>query len=151
MIYFDHDGRPTAVDFTHPVDVLEPEDCEAPERVMSDTKYRDLVIRIARTFFTGEPKITVVAWRIIAGDTWDSIRACARRAGCTAQAVSRRIGIIREEFGVRPSARQQRSLDRWLAGERFKRKRQEIFQPPAAASDDQSKTNTFTQLKGVRP
>lgn len=150
MTWFDHDGRPTAVDFTHPVELLEPEDCEAPERAMSAEKYRQLVLQIARTFFTGEPKITVVAWRIIVGDNWESIRACARRVGCTAQAVSRRIGIIREEFGVRPSARQQRRLDRWEAGERFKRKRQEIFQPPAAASDDQSKTNTFTQLKGVR-
>lgn len=150
MTWFDHDGRPTAVDLTHPVDVLEPEDGEEAERVLSAAQFRRLVIRIAQTFFTGEPKITVVAWRIIAGDTWDSIRACARRAGCSAQAVSRRLGIIREDFGLRPPTRHQRSFDRWLAGERFKRKRQEIFQPPAVASDDQSKTNTFTQLKGVR-
>ena len=150
MTWFDHDGRPTAVDLTHPVEALEPEGGEAQERVMSGEQFRQLVMRIAETFSTGDPKITVVAWRIVAGDNWESIRACARRVGCTAQAVSRRFGIIRQEFGVGPSPRQQRRLARWEAGERFKRKRQEIFQPPAVASDDQSKTNTFAQLKGVR-
>lgn len=57
MTYFDQDGRPMAVDTTLPVDILEPEDCEAPERVLSAAQFRWLVIRIARTFFTGEPKI----------------------------------------------------------------------------------------------
>jgi hypothetical protein len=98
MTWFDHDGRPTAVDLTHPVEALEPEGGEAQERVMSGEQFRQLVMRIAETFSTGDPKITVVAWRIVAGDNWESIRACARRVGCTAQAVSRRIGIIRQEW-----------------------------------------------------
>jgi hypothetical protein len=150
MTYFDQDGRPMAVDTTLPVDILEPEDCEAPERVLSAAQFRWLVIRIARTFFTGEPKITVVAWRIIAGDTWDSIRACARRAGCTAQAVSRRLGIIREDFGLRPTAGHQRSFDRWMDGERFKTIRRGDRNPPAA-DEDQLKTNTHATRKGGRP
>ena len=46
MTCFDHDGRPTAVDFTHPVDVLEPEEHEEPDRGLSAAQFRDLVIEI---------------------------------------------------------------------------------------------------------
>ena len=142
MPWFEHDGRPTAADLTHPVDLLEPEVVDEPERGLSASQFRRLVIRIARTFFTGNPKITVVAWRIVAGDTWESIRACAHRAGCSAQAVSRRLGIIREEFGLRPATGHQKRLDRWMDRDRFKRKRQELFRTPAATDEDQLKTNT---------
>jgi CDP-paratose 2-epimerase len=55
MTWFDHDGRPTAVDLTHPVEALEPEGGEAQERVMSGEQFRQLVMRIAETFSTAAP------------------------------------------------------------------------------------------------
>ena len=77
MTYFDQDGRPTAVDTTHPVELMEPEE-ESPDRGMPPLiKVVDFV---ARTFLAGDPKITHVAWRILLGDEWDAIRACARRS-----------------------------------------------------------------------
>lgn len=140
MPWFEHDGRPTAADLTHPVDLLEPEVDDEPERGLSPSQFRRLVIRIARTFFTGNPKITLVAWRIISGDTWESIRACARRAGCTAQAVSQRIGIIKSEFGLLPPTTHRKRLDRWLDRDESKRKRQALSRTPAAPDEDQLKT-----------
>jgi hypothetical protein len=150
MTWFDQDGRPTAVDTTHPVDLLEPDDA-ATER---DTPSLILVVEaVARTFFPGDPKITLVAWRILLGDEWDAIRACARRAECSAAAISRRLAILSRQFKMRPSKRHVRRLERWEQREQFhdmlQQKRREDRNPPAA-SDDQSKTNTFTQLKGVR-
>ena len=71
------------MDERHPVDFLEPEE-ESSERGTPPTIM--VVEAVARTFFTGNPKITLVSWRIMLGDDWDSIRACARRAGCTAAA-----------------------------------------------------------------
>lgn len=142
MPWFEHDGRPTLADLTHPVDLLEPEVVDVPERGLSPSQFRRLVIRIARTFFTGNPKITVVAWRIIAGDTWESIRACARRVGCSAQAVSQRIGIIKDEFGLLPPTGHRKRLDRWLDRDESKRKRQALSRTPAAPDEDQLKTKT---------
>lgn len=149
MPWFENDGRMTAVDQTHPVDVLEPEEVEEPERGLSVAQFRELVIRIARTFFTGHPKITVIAWRIVAGDTWESIRACARRVGCSPQAVSRRLAIIKEEFGVIPGPRHQKRFDRWLR--RPQKKRQEATRPPAAPYEDQLEEDDLRPKKGGHP
>ena len=151
MTWFDQDGRPAAVDTTHPVDLLEPDD-SAAER---DTPSLILVVEaVARTFFTGDPKITLVAWRILLGDEWDAIRACARRARCSAAAISKRLAILSRQFNMRPPRRHVRRLSRWQHQETcrdlLQQKRREDQNPPAA-SDDQSKTNTFTQLKGGRP
>lgn len=151
MTWFDQDGRPAAVDTTHPVDLLEPDDAAA-ER---DTPSLILVVEaVARTFFTGDPKITLVAWRILLGDEWDAIRACARRARCSAAAISKRLAILSRQFNMRPPRRHVRRLSRWQHQETcrdlLQQKRREDQNPPAA-SDDQSKTNTFTQLKGGRP
>lgn len=141
MPWFEHDGRPTLVDLTHPVDLLEPEVVDEPERGLSPSQFQRLVIRIARTFFTGNPKITVVAWRIIAGDRWESIRACARRVGCSAQAISQRIGIIKDEFGMLPPTGHRKRLDRWLDRDESKRKRQALSRTPAAPDEDQLEDN----------
>jgi hypothetical protein len=151
MTWFDQDGRPAAVDTTHPVDLLEPEDTE-PER--GTPPLITVVEAVARTFFTGDPRITLVAWRILLGDEWDAIRACARRAGCSAAAISKRLAILSRQYKLRPPKKHLRRLTRWERQETFhdllQQKRREDRNPPAA-SDDQSKTNTFTQLKGARP
>ena len=140
-----------AVDETHPVDLLEPEDTR-PER---DTPPLITVVEaVARTFLTGDSKITLVAWRILLGDEWASIRACAQRAGCTAAAISRRLAILSRQFNQRPSVRHQRRLARWEQREKFrhqrKQKRREDRNPPAA-SDDQSKTTRHAEESGGRP
>lgn len=150
MTWFDQDGRPTAVDETHPVEVLEPEDPQ-PER---DNLSLILVVeKVARTFLSGDARITLIAWRVLLGDEWESIRACARRSGCTAAAISKRLAILSRQFNQRAPIRHQRRLARLEARERFhnliQNERRKDRNPPAA-SDDQSKTNTFTQLKGVR-
>jgi hypothetical protein len=142
MTWFDQDGRPAAVDITHPVDLLEPDDAAA-ERDMPSLIV--VVEAVARTFFTGDPKITLVAWRVLLGDEWDSIRACARRAECTAAAISRRLAILSRQFKLRPPRMHLRRLTRWEQRETFhdllNQKRREDRNPPAA-SDDQSKTDT---------
>ena len=151
MTWFDHDGRPAAVDTTHPVDLLEP-DVTTPER---DTPSMIVIVEaIARTFLTGDPRITLVSWRILLGDEWDAIRACARRAGCTAAAISRRLGILSRQFNLRPPRRHVRRLARWQRQDAFhdllKQKRREDRNPPAA-SDDQSKTTHHAEESGGRP
>ena len=147
MTYFDQDGRPTAVDMTHPVELMEPEE-ESPDRAMPPLiKVVDFV---ARTFLTGDPKITLVSWRIMLGDDWESIRACARRAGCTAAAISRRVAILTRQLKKRPPKKHERSLARWEQREQFQTLRREGFHPPAA-DEDQLKTNAPTEEKGGRP
>jgi hypothetical protein len=150
MTWFDQDGRPAAVDMTHPVDLLEPEDTQ-PER---DNISLILVVeKVARTFLTGDSKITLIAWRVLLGDEWESIRACARRSGCTAAAISKRVAILSRQFKQEAPKRHQIRLARMEQRKQFQSllegERREDRNPPAA-SDDQSKANTFTQLKGVR-
>ena len=151
MTWFDQDGRPAAVDTTHPVDLLEPDD-ETAER---DTPAMILVVEsVARTFLTGDPRITLVAWRVLLGDEWDSIRACARRSGCTAAAISRRLAILTQQFKMRPPRRHVRRLARWQRQGTFRdlltQKRREDRNPPAAR-DDQSKTTHHAEESGGRP
>jgi hypothetical protein len=142
MTWFDQDGRPAAVDMTHPVDLLEPED-EPQER--GTPPLITVVEAVARTFFTGDSKITLIAWRVLLGDEWESIRACARRSGCTAAAISKRVAILSRQFKQETPKSHQRRLARLEQRERFqsllKRERREDRNPPAA-SDDRSKTDT---------
>ncbi len=145
--WFDDNSSLVAVDERHPVDYLEPEEA-SPERGLP--AMITIVEAIARSFFTGEPKITLVSWRILLGDEWESIRACARRAGCTAAAISRRVGILARDFKIRPHKQNLRRLGRWVASERFQTLRREGFHPPAA-DEDQLKTCTQTTRKGGRP
>ncbi len=151
MTWFDDHGRPTAVDMTHPVDLLEPEET-APDRGMPAAIV--LVEEIARTFLTGDPKITLIAWRIMLDDEWSSIRACARREGCTAAAISKRLAILSRRFHRRVPQRHVRRLSRWEQREKFRdllrQERREDRNPPAAC-DDQSKTNHHAEESGGRP
>jgi hypothetical protein len=151
MTYFDQDGRPTAVDTTLPVDLMEPLE-ESPDRDLPPLI--TVVDFVARTFLTGDPRITHIAWRIVLGDEWEALRACARRSGCTAQAISRRVGILSRLQKRKVPEDHARKLARWEQREEFRDrlngKRREDRNPPAA-SDDQSKTNTHAKLKGGRP
>jgi hypothetical protein len=150
MTWFDQDGRPAAVDMTHPVDLLEPDDT-ADER---GTPSLILVVEaVARTFFTGDSKITLVAWRILLGDEWDALRACARRGGCTAAAISRRLAILSRQFKMRPPRRHVKRLARWQQQATFRDPRQEKRREdrnPPAASDYQSKTTHHAEESGGR-
>lgn len=151
MTWFDDDGRPTAVDATHPVDLLEPEDVDSDRGMPSAIV---LVDTIARTFCTGDPKITLIAWRIMLHDEWESIRACARREGCTPAAISKRLAILSRLFRRRIPKRHLRRLARWEQREKFRdmlrQERREDPNPPAAC-DDQTKTNHHVEESGGRP
>ena len=145
--YYENGCR-IAVDHTTPVDVLEPES-EPTHRI--DADFLTLIEKIASTFLRGDPEVTRIAWRFLLRKEPMSIRACARRAGCSAAAISKRVRILSEEFRLPLSNPKIRELRRHLANQYWEeRKRREDVNPPAAC-DDQSKTNAFTQLKGVRP
>jgi hypothetical protein len=146
--YFDDNRCRVAVDHTTPVDVLEPE----VESSRADS--HDLLTvteRVAATYLTGNPALTRIAWRVLLNKEPESIRACARRAGCSPAAISKRVMILSEQFNVplrNPHIRAMRSRitrDSWR-----KRKRREDRNPPAA-NDDQSKTNDRAEVKGGRP
>ena len=149
MPWFDHDGRPTAVDLTHPVDVLEPDEA-SPAHDLPDAL--TLTERIAESYLAGDPAITRIAWRVLLNHEPASIRACARRAGCTAAAISRRAAILAEQFGMPLRRPQIRALRRWLTRESWKTRRRRDTCPAAACDDDQTKTNTHqAESKGRRP
>ncbi len=145
--WFDDNSSLVAVDERLPVDYLEPEEA-SPERGLP--AMITVVEAVARTFLTGDPKITLVSWRIMLGDDWESIRACARRAGCTAAAISRRVAILSRQLKKQPPKAHVRSLARWEQREQFQTLRREGLHPPAAY-EDQLKTNTPTEEKGGRP
>jgi hypothetical protein len=148
MTWFDQDGQPAAVDFTHPVDILEPEEAP-PDRGVAHTL--TLTERIADTFVTGNPEITRIAWRVLLNQEEDSIRACARRAGCTAAAISRRAKILAETFGLPLRRPQIRALRRWLAHESWKTRRRQDTRPTAACDEDRLEENNLHSKKGGRP
>jgi hypothetical protein len=149
MTWFDQDGRPAVVDTTHPVDILEPESLPMERQT---PQLRVIVEAVARSFITGDPPITLVAWRILLGDEWESIRACARRSGCSAAAISKRLAILSRQFKLRQPTSHQRRLARLKQRERFsfmERKRREEINPPAA-HEDQLETNTPINEQEVR-
>ena len=146
-IMFDDHGMPVAVDYTHPVDILEPEE-PAPER---DFTCAPIVVeRIARTFFGTDPKITQVAWMIVLDDDSASIRACATRHGCSAAAISKRVKLISREFDLPVRVAHIAALERMERRQTRKGKRREDRNPPAA-SDYQAKTITPAEESGGRP
>ncbi len=137
--YYENGCR-IAVDHTTPVDVLEPESGPTHE---IDSDLLTLTEKIASTFLRGDPEVTRIAWRFLLRKEPMSIRACARRAGCSAAAISRRVRILSEQFNLSLSNPKNRELRRMLANEYWeKRKRREDVNPPAAR-DDQSKTSNF--------
>jgi hypothetical protein len=137
--WFDDDSRPVAVDDTHPVDLLEPEP-EPPARSAPDAL--TMIERIGGSFIRGNPFIIQVSWRILLNKESKSMRACARKLGCTPQAISKRVRLLAEHFGYPISDRRLREMRRMVAKRSWaERKRREDKCPPAA-SDDQPKTNT---------
>jgi hypothetical protein len=82
--YYDNGCR-IAVDHTTPVDVLEPESEPTHE---IDRDLLTLTEKIASTFLRGDPEVTRIAWRFLLRKEPMSIRACARRVGCSAAAIS---------------------------------------------------------------
>jgi hypothetical protein len=94
--WFDDDSRPVAVDDTHPVDLLELEP-EPPARSAPDAL--TMIERIGGSFIRGNPFIIQVSWRILLNKESKSMRACARKLGCTPQAISKRVRLLAEHFG----------------------------------------------------
>lgn len=131
-VWFSDDCSPTAVDETHPVDVLEPQDMPV-DRGLTDTL--TLTERIAASYVSGDPAITRIAWRVLLNQEPESIRACARRTGCTAAAISRRVKILAEDFGLPLTRPQVRAMRSWITRESWKARRREASQPPAAANE----------------
>ena len=136
-----------AVDERHPVDHIEP----LEESTCCDLHdWLTVTEKVATSYLTGDPAVTRIAWRVLLRKEPESIRACARRAGCTAAAISKRVRILMEQFNLRQTTPRLRKIRRQIACEAWKRKRREELNPPAA-SDDQSKTDDRAKRKGGRP
>jgi hypothetical protein len=136
------------VDLSHPVDILEPEEAP-PDRGVAHTL--TLTERIAETYVSGDPAITRIAWRVLLNHEPRSIRACARRAGCTAAAISKRVRILAETFGLRLSRPQVREMRSWVTRESWKTRRRRDTRPAAACHEDRLEENSHHSKKGGRP
>lgn len=145
--YYENGCR-VAVDHTTPVDTLEPE--TEPTHDVGCMVFT-LTEKIALTYTRGDPEVTRIAWRFLLRKEPMSIRECARRKGCSAAAISKRVRILSEEFNLPLSNAKLRQLRRFVAERVWaKRKRREEVNPPAAR-DDQSKASNQTNLNGARP
>ncbi|HPA20526.1 MAG TPA: hypothetical protein PLU30_22435 [Verrucomicrobiae bacterium] len=111
-------GAPVAADNRTPVDEIEPE--PQPRRAIDLLR---VVERVAGTFVRGNPRVTLLAWRVVLGAECDSMRKCAARAGCTAAAISHRAGVLAREFGLRPRGPRLREMRRGLALQAWERRR----------------------------
>jgi hypothetical protein len=143
MAWFEHDGRPVAVDQTHPVDILEPED-EPPPRRAPDAL--TLIEQIGSSFLRGDPFIIQVAWSFLLNRQSRSMDACAKELGCTRQAISRQVTRLANEFGYPLRNKIRRQIQRDAANRSWVKRKRRKDRNPSAASDDQSKTNTQTRL-----
>ncbi|MBN8457556.1 MAG: HTH domain-containing protein [Verrucomicrobia bacterium] len=94
--YFDEDGRPIAVDETHPVDILEPEE-EAPIRSTPDAIL--MIDRIGGSFLRGNPFIIQVAWSFLLNQQSRSMEFWAKKLGCSRQAISKQVARLANRFG----------------------------------------------------
>lgn len=112
-IYFDDDGKPTAVDCLTPAQAM----IDAEEAVLAQDSPSALTIveKIAATFTRGDSRITELAWRFLLGAEPQSMRRCAARLGISFAAISRRARIISEEFGLRLHSPRMRVLRREIA------------------------------------
>ena len=145
--FFDDARCPVAVDTTHPVDLLEPED---DGRIGADFDWLNVTEKVADTYLAGDPAVTRIAWRVLLGKEPESIRACARRAGCSAAAISKRVRILMEHFNLRMTKPHLRAMRGKIAREAWKKRRRKD-RNPSAACDDQSKTNHHVEESGGRP
>ena len=132
--YYDNGCR-IAVDHTTPVDALEPD--SEPTR---DIDVLTLTEKVAESYLTGDPAVTRIAWRVLLKKEPASIRACARRAGCTAAAISRRVRILSEQCGLPLDNEKIRDLRRELAKRAWEKRKRRKDRNPSTVHDDQSKT-----------
>ena len=146
--FFNEDSRPVAVDQTHPLDILEP---QVEERTRNTPDALMVVERIGSTFTRGNPFIVQVAWSFLLNRQTRSMRACAARLGCTPQAISRQVTRLANEFGYPLRNKIRRHAQREAAKLAWVKRKRRKDRNATAASDDQSKTNAPTQLKGGRP
>ncbi len=144
MAWFEHDGRPVAVDQTHPVDILEPED-EPPPRRTPDAV--TMIEWIGGSYLRGDPFIIQVAWSFLLNRQSRSMEACAKELGCTRQAISRQVTRLANEFGYPLRNKIRRHVQREAAKLAWEKRKRRKDRNPSAASDDQSKTNTQTRLE----
>lgn len=146
--WFDEDHRPALVDERHPVDLLEPE--ERPvDRGLPD--FITMVDVIGETYIRGETEITRAAWKFLLKKESRSMRECAKRIGCTPQAISMRVRLLAEQFGYPINNEQKRAMQREVASRSWaKRRRRRATRPPAAA-DEQLEDNSPSPKKGGRP
>lgn len=125
--YYENGSR-VAVDHTTPVDVLEPES-EPTHEIDSD--FLTLTEKIASTYTRGDPEVTRIAWRFLLRKEPMSIRECARRKGCSAAAISKRVRILSEQCNLPLSNAKLRQLRRDVAERAWeKKKRREEVNPP---------------------
>lgn len=139
MTWFGNDGRPEAVDLTHPVDILEPED-DAPARSTSGAIR--MIEWIGGSYLRGDPFIIQVAWSFLLNRQSRSMEACAKELGCTRQAISRQVTRLANEFGYPLKNKMRRYVQREAAKKSWVKRKRRKDRNPSAASDDQFKTNT---------
>lgn len=139
MTWFEHDGRPVAVDQTHPVDILEPEDA-SPARSTPDALR--MIESIGGSYLRGDPFIIQVAWSFLLNRQSRSMEACAKELGCTRQAISRQVTRLANEFGYPLKNKIRRYVQREAARKSWVKRKRRKDRNPSAASDDQSTANT---------
>ncbi len=143
MTWFGNDGRPVAVDQTHPVDILEPDDDPPPRRTPDVITIIEL---IGGSFLHGDPFIIQVAWSFLLNQQTRSMEACAKELGCTRQAISRQVKRLAIRYGYPLKDKIRRDIQREAAKRSWVKRKRRKDRNPSAASDDQSKTNTQTRL-----
>lgn len=146
-VWFDDHQRPCLADDTHPMDIIEPVD-------LPDERGGGLVALIdivGDSYVRGNTEITRAAWKFLLNKESRSMRDVARKLGCTAQAISKRMHQLSERYRYPIPDRRIRETKRmtttWKSAEN--RKRQRTTQPPAV-SDEQLKTNDLRPKKGGR-
>ena len=110
--YYYENGCRIAVDHKTPIDVLESES-EPTHDIGRDLL--TVIESIAATYLRGDQEITRIAWRFLLSKEPKSMRYCARRIGCSAAAISRRVRILSEQFGLPLSNEKIRQLRRDVA------------------------------------
>jgi hypothetical protein len=145
MTWFGHDGKPVAVDQTHPVDILEPEG-ESSARSTPDAV--TLIESIGGSYLRGDPFIIQVAWSFLLNRQSRSMEACAKELGCTRQAISRQVTRLANEFGYPLRNKIRRHIQREAAKKSWVKRKRRKDRNPSAASYEQSKTDTPNPIEG---
>ncbi len=136
--YFDDNLRMVPVDDTHPVDILEPEP-EAPARNTPGANF--MIETIGGSYLRGNPFIIQVAWSFLLNQQSRSMAYCAKKLGCTRQAISRQVTRLAIRYGYPMPNKMRRQIQREAATKSWAERKRRKDRNPPAASDDQSKTN----------